>query len=96
MCLLLFCIANDEDDGGAAGEDIENVIDIVDAFKLKEINISKAEFTAYIKRKYTETLFSHKPFYIFNASGLNSYIEYLPKVKAHLTESGKADRVATF
>ena len=48
-------IANDDDDGGN-DEGVENVIDIVDTFKLKEINISKAEFTAYIKRKITHSI----------------------------------------
>ena len=43
-------IANDEDgDGGAGGDDVQNVIDIVDAFGLKEIELKKAAWGAMIK-----------------------------------------------
>jgi hypothetical protein len=81
--LSLFLIANDDEDGGAGGDDNVSVVDIVDAFKLKEINITKPEFVAYIKRKP-------------QLSFLSFSVEYLPKVKAKLTEAGKADRVPTF
>ena len=41
---------NDEEDGGAGGSaDAVSVVDIVDAFGLQEVTLSKAEFMAYIK-----------------------------------------------
>lgn len=65
-------VDNDEEDGGAGGSsDAQSVVDIVDAFGLQEVSLSKGEFMAYIKT-------------------------YLPKVKAHLEATGKADRVKTF
>ena len=46
-------LANDEDgDGAAGGEDVSYVIDIVDHFGLKEIELKKAAWGAYIKRKF--------------------------------------------
>ena len=48
--LTCYAIANDDDDGGAGGgEDSVTVIDIVDAHRLKEIELDKKGFTAYIK-----------------------------------------------
>ena len=75
-------IANDEDgDGATGGDDVSYVIDIVDSFGLKEIELKKAAWGAYVKCK------SHS--FIVAA-------EYLPKIKAHLESTGKADRVQAF
>ena len=41
---------NDEEDGGAAGgDDVETVINIVEAHRLQEINLEKKAFMGYIK-----------------------------------------------
>lgn len=69
--LIIWCIDNDEEGGAGGSSDAVSVVDIVDAFGLQEITLSKGEFMAYIKT-------------------------FLPKVKKHLEESGKGDRVATF
>ena len=51
-CLIpLFTLANDDDEGGAGGDDSVNVIDIVDAFRLKEIEMDKKTWGAYVKGK---------------------------------------------
>ena len=47
---LTLYIDNDEDEGGAAGGDEGvTVIDLVDAHRLKEINLDKKAWTGYIK-----------------------------------------------
>lgn len=51
---LLFGVINnifsiDEEDGGAADSNDITVIDIVDSFRLKEIELDKKGWTAYIK-----------------------------------------------
>lgn len=42
-------IANDEDEGGAGGDNTVNVIDIVEGFKLQEIQMDKKGWSIYIK-----------------------------------------------
>ena len=73
---------NDEEDGGAAGgDDVETVINIVEAHRLQEITLEKKVFMGYIKG---------------TSISISYLIDYLKKVKAKLEENGKADRVATF
>jgi len=45
--ILIFLL--DEEEGGAGGNDSVSVIDIVDAMRLKEIELDKKAWTAYIK-----------------------------------------------
>lgn len=85
---LLIFLDNDEEeggDGGAGGNDQgESVIDLVDAHRLKEINLDKKAWTAYIKGKEI-------------CKKLIKYLlEYVKKIKAKLEESGKKDRIPEF
>jgi len=48
-----FLLANDENgDGAAGGDDVSYVVDIVDHFGLKEIELKKAAWGAYIKSNH--------------------------------------------
>ena len=53
-------IDNDEEGGAGGSSDAVSVVDIVDAFGLQEITLSKGEFMAYVKaflpkvKKYLE------------------------------------------
>jgi hypothetical protein len=50
MILLIYIvIANDEEGDGTLDDGSTNVVDIVDAFSLQEITLSKGEWTAYVK-----------------------------------------------
>ena len=49
--LTLFCIGEDED-GGAPSDDSVTVIDIVDACRLKEVELDKKGWTGIIKGTY--------------------------------------------
>jgi hypothetical protein len=50
LLLNITLVDNDEEDGGAGGNsNAETVIDLVDAHRLKEINLDKKSWTAYIK-----------------------------------------------
>ncbi len=50
-------LANDEDgDGAAGGDDVTTVVDIVDAFDLKEIELKKGAWGALVKGKSTQYL----------------------------------------
>ena len=44
-----FPIDNDEEGGAGGSSDAVSVVDIVDAFGLQEITLSKGEFMAYVK-----------------------------------------------
>lgn len=55
MLIFNLCLANDEEgEGGATGGDEGvTVIDVVDAHRLKEIELDKKSWTAYIKGKWS-------------------------------------------
>lgn len=74
---------DEEGEGGAADDGSVNVIDIVDAFRLQEIELDKKAWTAYIKGTHIWFL-------------IEWFLEYLKKIKAKLEEQGKKDRVPTF
>ena len=80
MNVYMWCIG--EDDDANPSDDAVTVIDVVDAHRLKEIELDKKAFMGYIKGKK-------------NAFSLLG-IEYLKKIKGKLEESGKSDRVAGF
>ena len=46
-----YVLVDEEGDGTGADDGSVNVIDIVDAFRLKEIELGKKAWTAYIKGK---------------------------------------------
>ena len=53
--IIIIVLANADEDGnddGAPDENSVTVIDIVDSFRLKEINLDKKAWTAYIKGIY--------------------------------------------
>ena len=81
--MLTYLIANDEDEGGQATDDMETVVDVVEAMRLVEISLDKKSFMGYIKGK---TLFGIK----------RRGVEYLKKVKAKMEEQGKKDRIPEF
>ena len=49
--MALLFIGEDED-GGAPSDDVVNVIDIVDAFRLKEVELDKKGWTGLIRGKF--------------------------------------------
>ena len=48
---MFILLAGEDEDGGAPSDDSVTVIDIVDAFRLKEIELDKKSWTIYIKGK---------------------------------------------
>ena len=71
--MLTWCECVGEEDDANPSDDAVTVIDIVDAHRLKEIELDKKGWTAYIKGIISIIL---------------TLVEYLKKVKAKLEEAG--------